>query len=162
MEKVLILFLSTNHWGENCLIYNKQIGKGDFSSLTDGGRKMFTDLTHILNTWKSTSKWKGKKAFSKQNHCGNCHPLFGNRSVLNSLKNFKSNFNSAHAAISSQATAEEEQVIDQKSSLGSVKQTLSTCLRPGNTIQFQKICFVYNRIRTIGWTSLLWIWKNCW
>ena len=44
MEKGLTTFLSTKYGGENCFICNKRIVKSDFSRLTNGGWKMFTDL----------------------------------------------------------------------------------------------------------------------
>ena len=57
---------------------------------------------------------KGEKGFGKQHHHRNCRLLFGNKSVLNNLKTSRSDFDSAHAATSSQAIAEEEQMMEQK------------------------------------------------
>lgn len=67
--------------------------------------------------------------------------------MLNNLKNFRSNFDRAQGATSPLIITAEEQVVDKKSSPGSVKKTLSTYSRTGNTIQFLKICFVCNEIR---------------
>ena len=43
---------------------------------------------------------RGKKVFDKRYRHENCRPLFDNKSVLNNLKNFGSDFDSAHAATS--------------------------------------------------------------
>ena len=73
----------------------------------NGVQSPYRLVTHITNTRKSTSKSKGKKVSGKR-HC--------NKSGLKNLKNVRSDIDSAQAAILSKTIAEEEQVMDKKSS----------------------------------------------
>ena len=147
--------LSVNQTVIKCLICNKNICANHASGLGDNGWKT---LKKLAKTWDSvvlsidyqhykyTQFYKligdRKRAFCKQNHSRNCHPAFGRQSVMNKLK--KDNDADQHSI---EATGASTLLPWDASLMSSISSTSRNHSSTGNTKQFEKNCFAYNKIR---------------
>ena len=160
-------FISADEKGEKCLICNQKLIKKNSSSFTENGWATFTELAekwskislprnHVCYEFTQVHRRIcGKKCFGSRHRTGNCRPLFGNKQNREKLeKEFSSQETTGTTTTTTTTTANTTTttVIATTTPVSNdiskpVETSVLTRSSTGNTKQFQKVCFVCDKVR---------------